>query len=133
MDAFRRIVLVLGALGAGYVSYRAMTSPGDLLDSFDVLALTADGRSAIRGQYGGFYLVVALTLLASLVRILTVRTGLFLLLVTVGGVLTGRLSSLALEGQQVWNNYSTDVQTIIIAEAVLTVLTLAALIGSRSR
>ncbi len=131
MNAFRRIVLGLGLLGAGYVSFNAMTSPGDLLDSFDVLALTADGRSAIRGQYGGFYLAVALVMLSSLVNLLTVRTGLFVLLVAVGGVFTGRILSLVMEGPTIWERYSSDVQAIIVAEGVLALLTLVALIGGR--
>ncbi len=131
MDNFRKLVLALGLLGAGYVSYRAMTSPGDLLDAFDVLALTADGRSAIRGQYGGFYAVVAIALFLSLVNFLRIRTGLLVLLITVGGILLGRLSSLVIEGTNIWDSYSSEVQTVIMVEAALTVMTLAALIGAR--
>lgn len=131
MSVFRKLILGLGLVLAGYISHRAMISPGDVLQRFDILALTADARNEIRGQYGGFFAVVALTLLASLTNILSVRTGLFVLLLTVGGVLLGRLASIGIEGAEIWDSYSREVQAFVVLDAVLVLLTLIALVGSR--
>ncbi len=131
MLRFRQFVLLVSAALAGYISYNALNSPGDVLAEFDILALTADARNEIRAQYGGFFLVVALTLLASLFNLLKARTGLFIILITAGGVLTGRLLSLYFEGIEVWDSYSQTVQAFFLIDGLLVLFALIGLLGSR--
>lgn len=124
---FQRVVLVLGIIVATYISVRALTAPQEVLSNFGLVVEGADGRNEIRGQYGGFFGAVSLALIACLFNRLPVRFGLGLLLVTVGGVLFGRIASLLIEGPSIWASYSIGIKTFVIVDIVIVALTLAAL------
>ncbi|MEP3224717.1 MAG: DUF4345 family protein [Parasphingorhabdus sp.] len=124
---FQRIVLFLGIIVAAYISTRALTAPQDVLAYFGLVVEGADGRNEIRGQYGDFFGAVTIALLLSAFDRLPRNFGLGLLLVTVGGVLFGRLASIAIEGLSVWPEYSDGIKTFIMVDIVLVALTLAAL------
>ncbi|MCG8505457.1 MAG: hypothetical protein MI755_12695, partial [Sphingomonadales bacterium] len=81
----------------------------------------------IRAQYGGFYLAVAAALLLSLFGRLPVSFGLGVLLLAVGGVLVGRLASIAIEGPAVFASYSAAIKTYLAFDIAIVVLTLLAL------
>jgi len=124
---FRKLVLVIGAIVATYISFRALTAPESVLSNFGLMVEGVDGRNEVRGQYGGFFGAVALTMVLSLMGRLSERFGLLVLLITVGGVLAGRLASVALEGPSVIAAYSSGIKTFIIVDIVIVALTLIAL------
>ena len=129
---FSRLVLLLGAVIAAYISYSTMVNPQEAVSDFGLMIDSADGRNEIRGQYGGFFGAVALVMVLSLFRLLPVRFGLGLLLVTVGGVLVGRLASLVFEGPAIFTEYSTSIQTYYAVDIILVLLTLIALLRNRT-
>ena len=129
---FQRIVLILGSLVAGYVAYQAFAAPETLLAEVGISTFGPDGRNEIRGQYGGFYSVVTLALLLASFKVLPPRFGLGLLLVIIGGILLGRVSSVLIEGFDVWYEYSSSVKTFFVVDTVLTLLALTGLLISHS-
>ena len=124
---FQKFVLLLGCLIAAYISVRALTAPEAVLENFGLLVEEADGRNEIRGQYGGFFGAVGVALALSLSGRLPVRFGLGVMLVTIGGVLMGRLLSVAIEGPSVLATYSSGIKAFILVDILLVGLTLAAL------
>lgn len=124
---FQRIILAIGALVAAYISLRAITAPESVLVNLGLIIDGADGRSEIRGQYGGFFGAVAIAMVLSLIGKLPQKFGLGMLLITVGGVLMGRLLSIVIEGPQVLASYSSSIQAFIIVDIILVALTLLAL------
>lgn len=124
---FQRIVLILGLIVAAYISFRALSAPEDVLSNFGLIVEGANGRNEIRGQYGGFFGGVAIVLLLSLIGRLSKRFGLSVLLITVGGVLMGRLLSILIEGPSILASYSTGIKTFILVDIILVVLTVFAL------
>lgn len=132
---FQRIVLAIGIYIAGYISIRALTAPEDVLSSFGLIVEGADGRNEVRGQYGGFFGAVAIALLLSVTGRIPQRFGLGILLVTVGGVLSGRLLSIMIEGPGILTTYSTGIKTFIVVDIIIVVLATLALrqAGPQSR
>ena len=130
---FQRIVLGLGLIVTAYISVRALSAPEDVLASFGLIVDGADGRNEIRGQYGGFFGAVAVVMVLSLFGRLTERFGLSLLLITVGGVLAGRVLSIVIEGPAILSTYSSGIKILIIADIALVLLTLIALRQSSTK
>jgi|GEM_PF-1775833 len=123
-----RIVLILGAVASAYISVRALSAPADMIGNLGLAIENADGRNEVRGQYGGFFGFVAIALLLALFGRLPQRFALGLLLLTVGGVLFGRLASLAIEGPAVFAEYSAAVKGFLAFDIVMAALCVWALL-----
>ncbi|MEO1137075.1 MAG: DUF4345 family protein [Pseudomonadota bacterium] len=128
---FRKFVLLLGVVVAGYVSYLGLVAPEAALGDYGVIAMGPDGRNEIRAQYGGFYFAVAVVLILSAAGRLPERFGLGLLLVSVGGVLLGRLASLVIEGPAIFAQYSDGLKLFYAVDIVLVLLAVMALMQKR--
>lgn len=130
---FAKIVLILGAVMSAYIGVNALGSPGTVLTDFGVVVPGADGRNEIRGQYGGFFIVLAIVMALSVIGKLPERFGLGVFLMTVGGVLLGRIASLILEGPSIFSSYSTNIQALHAVDTILVILTILALRSVKRR
>ena len=129
---FAKIVLAIGALMAVFIGYTAISNPAGILTDYGIIVSDANGRNEIRGQYGGFFIVLAGVMLASLLGKLPQKFGLGVFLMTISGVLLGRIFSLVLEGPAVFMAYSSGIKALFAIDLALTVLTLLALRSIRN-
>ena len=124
---FVRIVLIIGLLVSAYIAYVGLMSPDQLLAGAGILVEGADARNEVRAQYGGLYLVTGIVMFLCLIGRLPQKFGLGVLLVSVGGVLIGRVLSLMIEGPSVFSDYSTSIKVFYGFDIVITLLTVLAL------
>ena len=124
---FAKIVLGLGALIAAYIGSVALSSPAGVLADYGLVVADANGRNEIRGQYGGFFIVLAGVMLASLLGKLPKKFGLGVFLMTVGGVFLGRMLSLVFEGPTVFASYSPAIKALFAIDLTLSLLAFFAL------
>ena len=124
---FAKIILALGALVAFYIGFVAVTNPTGVLSDYGLVVSDANGRNEIRGQYGGFFMVLGGVMIASLIGKLPQKFGLGVFLMTVGGVFLGRVSSLLLEGPAVFTTYSSGIKALFAIDLLLTVLAILAI------
>jgi len=118
---FAKIVLALGALMALYIGYAALSNPAGVLTDYGLTVSDANGRNEIRGQYGGFFIVLGGVMIASFLGKLPQKFGLGVFLMTVGGVLLGRISSLLIEGPGIFA-YSPGIKALFAVDLILTLL-----------
>ena len=123
---FAKSILALGALISAFIGFAALKDP-NLLTDYGIVVSDANGRNEIRGQYGGFFIALAGVMMASLLGKLPKKFGLGVFLMTIGGVLLGRVLSLVLEGPAVFATYSTDIKTLFAVDLTLTILAFLAL------
>lgn len=124
-----KLALALGILVSAFISYRAFLAPQEVLAGIGLSPDGLDGRNEIRAMYGGFYLVLMGVLAASLFGTLPARFGLGLLLITVGGVLLGRLISMAMEGPGALESYSATIWAYLASDIVIAGIALWALLA----
>ena len=118
------ITLVLGlVLGLG-IGLRAISAPEALMAGFGTVLGSTDATNEVRAQYGGFYLALGLVCGLGLRRRADPRLGLVALLMTVGGVLAGRIVSIAIDGA---DTASTFILLLLAADVVYVVLAALAL------
>jgi len=129
---FRKIVLLIGIIVTAYIAFSALSAPETVLVESGLRIDGPNGRNEIRAQYGGFYGALTLALILSLLGRWSERFGLQLLLITVGGVLAGRVLSLVIEGPAIFASYSPTVKLFYAADIVIVVLVLLALRGKKT-
>jgi hypothetical protein len=100
MDARRlaRATLVAGALGFAAAGLLFLLRPAFATGLIDLAVTGPTGWSDVRAIYGGLELGVAAVLAYCAVRPAHLRPGIVLLLVTLGGMLLGRATSLSVDG-----------------------------------
>jgi uncharacterized membrane-anchored protein YitT (DUF2179 family) len=91
-------VLVINLLFCLLTAYRSGASPEDFASRLGLGIVNAGGVNEIRAQYSGFFLAVALVCVASLLDWITRQTSFVVLGAVFGGLLVGRLVSLAFNG-----------------------------------
>ena len=119
---FAKFVLALGALVAFFIGYMALSNPAGVLTDYGVIVSDANGRNEIRGQYGGYFIVLAGVMIASLLGKLPQKFGLGVFMMTVGGILLGRIASLIIEGPAVFATYSPGIKALLAIDLTLTLL-----------
>ncbi len=124
--ALQKTVLIIGIIVGLFVASRALLSPEAMMNSLDISLNSMSAINEIRGQYGGFFLAFTIVLSLSLIGRLSVRLGLIVFLMTVGGVLIGRLFSLMLDGLA-FSNYTPAIQVFFLIDAVMVGLALLAI------
>lgn len=126
-DFFQRAVLGLSALIAAWIAYHGLFSPDAFMGSFHIVVDDTVGRSEIRGQYGGFFVVLCMLLVSGALGWLRTSTALILLAALYGGVLLGRIGNLSFDG---WGGFADYPQILKLAhgmDAIGLLLTLVAL------
>lgn len=124
-------VLILGLIAALYIATKAIVSPETVLSNLGISIIDANGRNEIRGQYGGFFSAIALMLVFALMNTLSRTLALQVLLITIGGVLFGRLLTIAIEGVTVVEHYSPILKAFIVFDLVMFVLLIICLKAQR--
>ena len=96
--SFAAAVLAVLALFALYTAYSAFRAPKRFAEQLGLEPTSADGLNEVRAQYGGFYLLVAIVGALALLGRVPISSGLLVTTVVFGGLILGRIASLALDG-----------------------------------
>jgi hypothetical protein len=94
---FETIVLGIGSLFFIGTGLNAFATPVKFAARLGLSLPGADGLNEIRAQYGGFFLAAGLFLAGTLLGPLPRQGGIALMAVIFGGLIAGRLVSLALD------------------------------------
>jgi hypothetical protein len=92
------VVLAINVLFCLFTTWRSAAAPETFAAKLGLGIVNAGGINEVRAQYSGFFLAVALVCAASLFGLLSRRTSFVILGAVFGGLLAGRLVSLALNG-----------------------------------
>lgn len=120
-------VLAVSGLVALAIAARALAMPAALGTGLGFGVGGADALNEIRGQYGGFFLAVALACGLALFRVIPRQAALIVLAVTFGGILLGRLVSVAVDGG--FGAYSPTIRALYVVDAIGLAASLWALRG----
>jgi hypothetical protein len=94
--SFETSVLVAGALFCFATTWSSAAEPEKFAERLGLSVLNAGGLSEIRAQYSGFFLAVAAICTAALFGLVSRQVALAVLVVVFGGLLCGRIASLAI-------------------------------------
>lgn len=94
------VALWLGALSFAFFGLWLLVRPG-ALSGVGINADNPDARTELRAMYGGFELGIAAFLALCILRPEWTAPGLWLMLLSLGGLMTGRLIGIALDGGRV--------------------------------
>jgi hypothetical protein len=89
--------LIVSALFTAWTSWISFSDPSQFGKQIGYVLAGADGHNEIRAQYGGFFLAVTLASVLALAGIIPRPAGLLVNAVVFGGLIAGRLVSLAVD------------------------------------
>ena len=95
---FGTAVLMINILFFLLTTWSSATAPESFAAKLGLGVVNAGGINEVRAQYSGFFLAAALVCTASLFGLLSRQTSFAVLGALFGGLLAGRLVSLALDG-----------------------------------
>ena len=95
---FGTAVLVINIVFFLLTTWSSATAPESFAAKLGLGIVNAGGINEVRAQYSGFFLAAALVCTASLFGLLSRQTSFVVLGAVFGGLLAGRLVSLALDG-----------------------------------
>src|SRR3981081_2338600 len=95
---FGTAVLMFNVLFFLLTTWSSATAPESFAAKLGLGVVNAGGINEVRAQYSGFFLAAALVCTASLFGLLSRQTSFAVLGAVFGGLLAGRLVSLALDG-----------------------------------
>src|SRR5258708_228425 len=93
---FGTFVLLVTTLFFLFTALSSGFAPEKFAERLGLVIATAGGFNEIRAQYGGFFLAATAVCAASLFGVVSRQTAFILMLVVFGGLIGGRLVSLAL-------------------------------------
>jgi hypothetical protein len=91
-------VLVVATLFCLFTTWASATAPSVFAERLGLVVANAGGTNEIRAQYAGFFFAAALVCAAALGGLLPRQAAFVLLAAVFGGLFTGRLFSLGLNG-----------------------------------
>jgi hypothetical protein len=111
-------IIVLSTFGllALAVGLRGLLAPTSLSASLGYTLVGADGLNEVRAQYGGFFLAIATLCGLAVLRSRWRELALVLLAVTFGGILFGRITSIAIDGGL--SAYSPVIQALVLVDLI---------------
>jgi len=124
-------VLVAATLFCLLTAWVSATAPGAFADRLGLAIANAGGTNEIRAQYAGFFAAAALVCAVSLMGMLPRQAAFILLAAIFGGLIGGRLISLALNGGVA--GYSPTILSLYLIDSVGFALALLALAVDRAR
>jgi hypothetical protein len=127
---FALAVLALALLFCILTALSASFDPEGFADRLGLKVANAGGVNEIRAQYAGFFLAVAAVCAAALGGVLPRETAFVLLAVVFGGLIVGRLASLALNGGVA--GYGPTIRALYAIDAVGFALAIAAIAVARA-
>jgi hypothetical protein len=90
----------------------------------------ADGINEVRAQYGGFFLAMAVINVLALMGVIPRGTGLLLTSAVFGGLITGRIASLILDGG--FASYGSPIRQLFLIDGTGFTLSIIAYLRERS-
>jgi hypothetical protein len=96
--AFLPMVLMASALFTAWTGFSSLTAPTEFGKQIGYSVAGMDGRNEVRAQYGGFFLAVTLASVLALTGVVPRQAGFLVNAVVFGGLIAGRLASLAIDG-----------------------------------
>jgi hypothetical protein len=124
---FGSAVLAINILFFLLTTWSSATAPESFAAKLGLGIVSAGGINEVRAQYSGFFLAVALVCTGSLFGLLSRQTSLVILGAVYGGLLAGRLVSLALNGGIA--GYGPTILALYVIDAAGLGLALASLIS----
>ena len=128
--SFGTLVLAIALLFCLATTWSSGTAPGRFAERLGLVLANPGGVNEIRAQYAGFFLAVAAVCAASLAGALPRLTAFVLLAVVFGGLIAGRLVSLALN--RGIGGYGPAIRALYAIDAVGFTLALAAIAAERA-
>ena len=122
---FGTAVLIINVLFCLLTVWRSAIALEGFVEKLGLAIVNADGLNEVRAQYSGFFLAVAVVCLASLAGLLSRQVSFVVMAAVYGGLLAGRLASLALNtgtagyGQIIVALYFIDAAGLALAVAAL--------------
>ena len=122
---FGTIVIVVGGLFFLLTAWSSAAAPGQFAAKLGLAIADAGGINEIRAQYAGFFLAAALMCGAALAGWAPRQAAFLVMIVIFGGLIAGRVVSLALDGGMA--GYGPTIRALYAVDAIGLALTLAAL------
>jgi hypothetical protein len=122
--AFERVFLLVTSLFFAWTSWTSLKFPRQFAQPLGFTIGGLDGLNEIRAQYGGFFLAAALVNALSLFGVLPRQTGFVVNCSIFGGLIAGRVASLAVDGGI--NGYGGVIRALFFVDAVGFALTITA-------
>lgn len=119
MERTRLFLAANALLWIGYGLY-CLARPGFLAEAAGVAATTPTGSTELRAMYGGLQAAIGGLALIALLRPELVRTALIALAFLAGGLFSGRISGVLMDG-----GLSAYTAAALVLESTLTVLSVA--------
>jgi len=94
---FVQIIHLTALLFALFTAFASVARPAAFAQRLGLQVSGADGSNEVRSQYGGFFLAIALVQAAALAGWVQHQAAILLLCAVFGGLIAGRLFSLALD------------------------------------
>jgi hypothetical protein len=95
---FGTSVLIVAALFCLLTTWSSATAPGSFAQRLGLVIANAAGSNEIRAQYAGFFFAVAAVCAISLTGAVSRQSAYLVLAVVFGGLISGRLVSLVVDG-----------------------------------
>ena len=127
---FGAVVLTVGGLFFLLTTWSSAAAPGQFAAKLGLAIADAGGLNEIRAQYAGFFLAAALACGGALAGWLPRQAALLVMIVIFGGLIGGRLVSLALDGGIA--GYGPTIRMLYAIDAIGLALAVAALALNRS-
>jgi hypothetical protein len=94
---FGTVFLIASALFTAWTSWTGFTAPGTFGKQVGYELVGMDGRNEMRAQYGGFFLAVTVASVLALAGVIPRQAALLVNAVVFGGLIGGRIVSLAVD------------------------------------
>jgi hypothetical protein len=121
--------LIVSVLFTAWTGYTSMAAPARFAQPLGYALVGLDGRNEIRAQYGGFFLAVAVSGVLALAGRIPRSAALLVNVILFGGLIGGRLISLAVDGRM--DGYSAIIRALFFIDSTGFLLSIAALSAER--
>src|SRR5215813_315444 len=125
-QAYGTFVLVIITMFFLFTAWSSGTAPAKFAERLGVTIANAGGNNEIRAQYAGFFLAAAVFCALSLAGVVSRSVGFSIPVVIFGGLIGGRLVSLALNGGIV--GYGPTIRALCAIDALGFTLAITAMV-----
>ena len=122
---FSTFVLMLAALFCFFTAATSGIAPSEFAGRLGLATLGTSGYNAIRAQYAGFFLATGAICVTALLGLVSRRSALIVLAVLFGGLIAGRIGSLAIN--RGFAGYTSTILVLYLIDASGFILALAAI------
>jgi hypothetical protein len=123
---FGTAVLVINVMFCLLTVWQSATAPEIFAGKIGFGIINAGGINEVRAQYSGFFLAVAVVCMASLAGLISRQASFVIMAAVYGGLLAGRLASLALNAGVA--GYGPTILALYVIDAIGLALAVASLV-----